>query len=108
MEVTLIHAAAALGGAAVVGTFVTGVPVSMLATSVSGAAGAALGFTAGAYIGSEYPAWPGSAYYSLLGAAAVPALASGAFDTEVIALAAGAYGAAMLYDMLMAKKAPSS
>lgn len=107
MEVTLIHAAAALAGSAAVGTLVTGVPVSMLATSVSGAAGAALGFTAGAYIGVQEPSWPGSSYYSLAGALAVPALASGAFDTEVLALAAGAYAGAMLYDMIMAKKTSS-
>lgn len=107
MEVTLIHAAAALGGAALVGTLVTGVPVSLLATSVSGAAGAAIGFTAGAYAGNAEPAWPGAAYYALLGAVAVPALAAGALDVEVIALAAGAYGGAMAYDMLMAKKTSS-
>jgi hypothetical protein len=104
MEVTLIHGVAALAGAAGVGTFVTGVPPTMLATSVSGAAGAALGFVAGSYVGAQYSTSPGAAYYGLLGAGAVPALASGAFDTEVIALAAGAYLGAMLYDMLMAKK----
>ncbi len=108
MEVTLIHAAVALAGSAAVGTLVTGVPVAMLATSVSGAAGAALGFTAGAYLGVQESTWPGAQYYSLVGALAVPALASGAFDTEVIALAAGAYGAAMLYDMIVAKKSPAA
>jgi len=100
---TLKPAAGALVGATVAGVVSTGAPAMDIMTSVSGAAGSAIGYVAGTYVGTlatfqgtdGKPNTLGMAA-PFIGAAAVPGLASGIWDADTIVLAVGAAAGAML------------
>lgn len=83
-------AAADIAGSAVV-AYMYGAPFTDVALSLSGGAGAALGYTLGNYLAPQISSKPSiQMAVAVAGAAAVPGVIGGAFDAELLVLAAGA------------------
>lgn len=89
MNNILICTAGGYAGAIAVGAILTGAPIMDLATSVSGAAGAAIGFAAGKVLESQMPSDYAMAF-PVAGAILVPGLAGGVWDVQLLAIAGGA------------------
>lgn len=92
-------------GASVAGMFVSGAPLMDVMTSVSGGAGAAIGWTVGSYLQgnamipeSLQPLMP------MALAGLVPAVASGQYDMMIAVFAGGAWAGAQAISMAMPTK----
>lgn len=99
-----MHAVAAWAGATAAGAIMSGAPVMDVATAMSGAAGAALGHTAGRIVSMNMA---DSSYAMLLpiaGAIAVPGLAGGIWDAQVVVIGLGAVAGCMIYSQVMKKE----
>jgi len=98
MKGTLMTGASALAGATAAGYVLTGAPAMDLATSMSGAAGAAIGAVVGSYLyynnstvqSSSVGNALGPNGTALVGAAALVGLSSGSWDLVTFGLAGGA------------------
>lgn len=110
MDVTsLVEGVAAIAGSAVIGSYALGVPIMDLATSISGAAGAGLGYTAGKFAQSSLGEDSVFAKVApVAGAILVPAVASQTFDSSVVILGLGAVAGAYVGMMVYAMVAPTT
>lgn len=107
----LVSSVSAVAGSALIGSYAIGAPAMDLATSVSGAAGAGLGYAAGSFLAGSLSNSTLVMLAPVAGAIAVPAVASGTLDQAVVILGVGAvvgaYVGKMVYDKYMGGAAPA-
>lgn len=99
----LISVGAGYVGAIAVGALITGAPIMDIATSVSGAAGAAGGFAVGKFLQQKKPSDYAVAY-PIAGAILVPGLAGGVWDVSLIAISGGAVATGMVASKVLVKE----
>lgn len=105
----LVESVSAVAGSALIGSYALGVPAMDLATSVSGAAGAGLGYAAGKFAQGSLDS-TGTLFKiaPIVGAVLVPAVASQTFDSSVVILGLGAVAGAYVGMMVYGMMAPST
>lgn len=93
----------AWAGATALGSYASGAPFLDVATSVSGAAGGALGYLLGSYIFTKNPMSVDdkipdklARFLPLLGAFLIPGLASGEWDKNTLLIGVGAFAGGMI------------